>query len=63
MAFAVYPVAVELYRESQIPKRFIPASIAIGAFTFTMTALPGTPQIQNAIPMKFLGRMCMLHLF
>lgn len=55
VAFAVYPVAVELYRESQIPKRFIPASIAIGAFTFTMTALPGTPQIQNAIPMKFFG--------
>lgn len=55
VAFAVYPVAVELYRESQIPKRFIPVSIAIGAFTFTMTALPGTPQIQNAIPMKFFG--------
>lgn len=55
VAFAVYPVAVELYRESNIPKRFIPASIAIGAFTFTMTALPGTPQIQNAIPMKFFG--------
>lgn len=55
VAFAVYPVAVELYRESQIPKRFIPASIAIGAFTFTMTALPGTPQIQNAIPMKYFG--------
>ncbi len=55
VAFAVFPIAVELFREAGIPKRFIPASIALGAFTFTMTALPGTPQIQNAIPMPFFG--------
>lgn len=53
VAFAVYPIAVSLFREAQIPKRFIPASIALGSFTFTMSALPGTPQIQNAIPMPF----------
>ena len=55
VAFAVYPIAAELFREADIPKRFLPASIAIGSFTFTMTALPGTPQIQNAIPMPFFG--------
>ncbi|MFT5871478.1 MAG: H+/gluconate symporter-like permease [Clostridium sp.] len=55
VAFAVYPIGAELFRESQIPKRFLPAAIALGAFTFTMTALPGTPQIQNAIPMPFFG--------
>ncbi len=55
VAFAVYPIAAELFREANIPKRFLPASIALGAFTFTMTALPGTPQIQNAIPMPFFG--------
>ncbi len=55
VAFAVYPIAAELFREADIPKRFLPASIALGAFTFTMTALPGTPQIQNAIPMPFFG--------
>lgn len=55
VSFAVYPVAAELFREANIPKRFVPATIAIGAFTFTMTALPGTPQIQNAIPMQFFG--------
>ncbi|MGL5055499.1 MAG: GntP family permease [Fusobacteriaceae bacterium] len=55
VAFAVYPVAAELFREANIPKRFVPATIAIGAFTFTMTALPGTPQIQNAIPMAYFG--------
>ena len=55
VAFAVFPIAAALFREAQIPKRFIPASIALGSFTFTMTALPGTPQIQNAIPMPFFG--------
>ncbi|MBK5241035.1 GntP family permease [Clostridium sp.] len=55
VAFAVYPIAAALFREAGIPKRFLPASIALGAFTFTMTALPGTPQIQNAIPMPFFG--------
>ena len=38
-----------------MPKRLIPATIALGSFTFTMTALPGTPQIQNAIPAPFFG--------
>lgn len=55
VAFAVYPIAAALFRESDMPKRFIPAAIGLGAFTFTMTALPGTPSIQNAIPMPFFG--------
>ena len=55
VAFAVYFIAAELFRELNIPKRFIPGAIALGAFTFTMTALPGTPQIQNAIPMQYFG--------
>lgn len=55
VAFAVYPIAVQLFREADIPKRLVPATIALGAFTFTMTALPGTPAIQNAIPMPFFG--------
>ena len=53
VAFAVYPIAVELFRAVDLPKRLIPATIALGAFTFTMTALPGTPAIQNAIPMPY----------
>ncbi|SEQ20328.1 H+/gluconate symporter [Ectothiorhodospira magna] len=55
VAFAVYPIAAALFRQSNIPKRLIPATIALGAFTFTMTALPGTPAIQNAIPMPYFG--------
>lgn len=55
VAFAVYPIAAALFRQAGLPKRLIPATIALGAFTFTMTALPGTPAIQNAIPMPYFG--------
>ena len=51
--FAVYPFAAEMFRQGDIPKRLIPGTIAIGAFTFTMDCLPGTPQIQNIIPTTF----------
>ncbi len=55
VAFSVYPIAISMFREADVPKRFIPAAIGLGSFTFTMTALPGTPAIQNAIPMPFFG--------
>ena len=55
VAFVLYPIANVLFKESNIPKRLIPGTIALGAFTFTMTALPGTPEIQNVIPMRYFG--------
>ena len=55
VAFCVYPIAVTLYAQAGIERRFIPGAIAVGSFTFTMTALPGTPAIQNAIPMPYFG--------
>jgi len=55
VAFAVFPIAASLFRQAGLPRRLIPATIALGAFTFTMTALPGTPAIQNAIPMPYFG--------
>ena len=55
VVFAVYPFAADLFRASDIPKRLIPGTIALGAFTFTMDSLPGTPQIQNIIPTAFFG--------
>jgi len=33
----------------------MPAAIALGTMTFTMSALPGTPALQNSIPMPFFG--------
>lgn len=53
VVFAVYPFAAEMFRTANIPKRLIPGTIALGAFTFTMDCLPGTPQIQNIIPTPF----------
>ncbi len=55
VAFAVYPIAATLFREAGVNKRLIPAAIVLGAFTFTMTAAPGTPAVQNAIPMPVFG--------
>ncbi|MBB6451138.1 H+/gluconate symporter-like permease [Geomicrobium halophilum] len=53
VVFAAYPLALTLFREANISRRLIPPTIALGAFTFTMTGLPGTPQIQNLIPMGY----------
>lgn len=53
VVFAVYPFAAEMFRQGNIPKRLIPGTIALGAFSFTMDSLPGTPQIQNIIPTTF----------
>lgn len=53
--FVLAPMAQALFRTARIPGRLIPASIALGTSTFTMSALPGTPAIQNAIPIPFFG--------
>src|SRR5689334_4013876 len=53
--FVLVPMAQALFRAADIPRRLMPAAIMLGASTFTMTALPGTPAIQNAIPMPFFG--------
>ena len=55
VAFAIYPIAKTLFRDADIPKRLVAPAIALGSFTFTMTALPGTPAIQNAIPIAYFG--------
>lgn len=55
VTFVVLPIAISLFRQADIPKRLIPGSIALGAFTFTMTAMPGSPQVQNTIPMTYFG--------
>ena len=53
--FVLAPMAQALFRAADIPHRLMPAAIALGTSTFTMSALPGTPAIQNAIPMPFFG--------
>jgi H+/gluconate symporter-like permease len=53
--FVLAPMAKTLFQGAAIPRRLMPAAIALGTSTFTMSALPGTPSIQNAIPMPFFG--------
>jgi H+/gluconate symporter-like permease len=53
--FTIYPVAAALFKEADLPKRLIVGAIALGAGTFSMTALPGTPAIQNLIPAQVMG--------
>ena len=53
--FVLAPMAQQLFRSARIPRRLMPAAIVLGTSTFTMSALPGTPSIQNAIPMPFFG--------
>ncbi len=53
--FVLAPMAEALFRDAAIPRRLMPAAIVLGTSTFTMSAMPGTPSIQNAIPMPFFG--------
>ncbi|MFJ1267613.1 GntP family permease [Legionella lytica] len=53
--FVLAPMAQSLFKAAVIPRRLMPAAIVLGTSTFTMSALPGTPSIQNAIPMPYLG--------
>jgi H+/gluconate symporter-like permease len=53
--FVLAPMGLALFRAAEIPRRLMPAAIALGTSTFTMSAMPGTPSIQNAIPMPFFG--------
>jgi H+/gluconate symporter-like permease len=53
--FVIAPMAEALFRSADIPRRLMPAAIGLGTLTFTMSALPGTPALQNAIPMPFFG--------
>src|SRR5512139_3262740 len=53
--FVLAPMAIALFRAADIPRRLMPAAIAVGSTTFTMSALPGTPAIPNTIPMPFFG--------
>jgi H+/gluconate symporter-like permease len=53
--FVIVPMAQGLFKAADIPPRLMPAAVALGTMTFTMSALPGTPALQNAIPMPFFG--------
>jgi H+/gluconate symporter-like permease len=53
--FVIAPMGMALFSQAGVPRRLMPAAIMLGTSTFTMSAMPGTPAIQNAIPMPFFG--------
>ena len=53
--FVIAPMGQALFRAANIPNRLLPGAVMLGTTTFTMSALPGSPAIQNAIPMPFFG--------
>jgi H+/gluconate symporter-like permease len=53
--FVLVPMAEKIFRTADIPRRLMPATICLGAFTFTMSALPGSPSVNNAVPMPYFG--------
>ncbi|QIB52517.1 GntP family permease [Pseudomonas sp. OIL-1] len=55
VVFTMYPLGITLMREANLPKRLWAAATSVGAGTFTMTALPGTPSIHNVISASSLG--------
>ena len=55
VVFVIYPMGYAIYRAADLPRTLLPGAIAFGAFGITMTSIPGTPQIQNLIPMQFYG--------
>ncbi|WP_338751723.1 GntP family permease [Janibacter alittae] len=55
VVFTIFPIGMALFEEADIPRRLMPAAIALGIFTFATAALPGSPQIHNTIPTKFFG--------
>ena len=55
VVFVIYPMGYAIYRDADLPRTLLPGAIAFGAFGITMTAIPGTPQIQNIIPTNYYG--------
>lgn len=59
VVFVIYPMGYSIFRAADIPRTLLPGAIAFGAFGITMTAIPGTPQIQNIIPTEYYGTTAM----
>ena len=59
VVFVIYPMGYSIYRAADLPRTLLPGAIATGAFGITMTAIPGTPQIQNIIPTEYYGTNAM----
>jgi H+/gluconate symporter-like permease len=55
VVFAIAPIARALFKDADISWHYFPGILAGGSWTASMTMLPGTPQVHNIIPTKYLG--------
>ena len=52
--FSVYPIALKLFEDADLPTYLLPGIVCGGMWTFAMTG-PFTPQIPNVVSMQYLG--------
>jgi len=52
--FVIYPITLHVFKEAGVTRRLIPGAISAGTWTWSMYG-PGTPAIQNVIPVVELG--------
>ena len=52
--FSVYPIALKLFEDADLPTYLLPGIVCGGMWTFAMTG-PFTPQIPNVVSMEYLG--------
>lgn len=58
VCFAVFPIALEIYRQADIPRKFIPGVIIFACCTFSGIG-PGNPQVGNVVLQNALGTSLM----
>ncbi|QAT49094.1 GntP family permease [Caproiciproducens sp. NJN-50] len=54
LCFAIFPIALEVYRAADIPRRFIPAAIVMGTCTWSSFG-PYNPQVPNVALANAIG--------
>lgn len=55
VVYAVAPIMFLLFKEANLPRHLTMACLIVGSATYTMTALPGSPQLTNVVPTEYLG--------
>ncbi|MEL7649163.1 MAG: hypothetical protein AAGU76_13790 [Sedimentibacter sp.] len=57
--FTVFPLVINLFKEADIPRKYLIGAYFTGASTFTVCTLPGIPTVHNLTPTPYLGTTIM----
>lgn len=55
IVFTVYPIFLATFQKANLPRKYIPACIMSSSCTFPLSMAPGGAQLNNIIPMQYLG--------